>query len=334
MANLYPKSNHDVYNQVPLSFPSAISAACEDLRSATKGFGTDEKALIETLSRFSPNDRALISYRFKEMYNESLKSVLKGEAGGDFGYLLQLLAVPLPEAESYVLNQATSGAGTTEELIYPVILGRTNEELHILKKTYYDVYDRDLAVTLDSELSGDFKTIIMSALQATLVEYNDSFHTKQKAEEDAEKLYKAGQGKWGTDEGGFVKIIFSSPFKHLRHINEAYIKAYDNDIKVAVQKEFTGIAETALLFHVRLALEPNELLAEYFESTMKGLGTDEQGLSTAIVRYHPYLGSFKNTYDSKYNTSLKDRIKGEVSGDFGSLLISLLDAPTSAPPSA
>ncbi|DAZ93218.1 TPA: hypothetical protein N0F65_001570 [Lagenidium giganteum] len=298
---------------------------------ACKGLGTDEQALIDVLGSKSPEDRSLIAYRYKELYKKELKDLLKSETSGDFGYLLQLVSVPLPEAEAYVLYHACKGAGTSEQLVYPIIMGRTNEEMTILRKAFFDLYNKDLAVLLDSELSGDFRKAVMAALQSPMVEYNSSFHTKAKAEEDAEKLYKAGQGKWGTDEETFIKLLVSSPPKHLAHMNEIYLKKHNNGIKVAVEKEFSGDAKKALLYFVRLSLEPAEFLAEHFESTMKGFGTDEKGLSAALVRYHAYLPAVRNEYVKKYGKSLKDRIHGETSGDYRKLLEALLEAPTSAP---
>ncbi|GLD98772.1 hypothetical protein PINS_up007490 [Pythium insidiosum] len=334
MMNLYPPSAHDQYKKVKLTYSSSIEAACEEIKKACKGLGTDEKALVKVIGSRSPNDRALIAYRYKEKYNEALKDMLKGETSGDFGFLLQLLAVPLPEAEAYILHKAMAGAGTTESLIYPIIMGRTNDEMEILKKTFFEVYNKDLAVALNSELSGDFRKVIMAALQAPVVEYKSSFHTKAKAEEDADKLYKAGQGKWGTDEEGFLKVLLSSPVKHLEEMDSIYKQKYKNDIKTAIVKEFTGDAENALVYFIRMALDKKNYLAEFFESTMKGIGTDEKGLSAALVRFHPFLSSIKGEYESKYKTSLKERIKGETSGDFRDLLVAVIDAPTTAPASA
>lgn len=60
---------------------------------------------------------------------------------------------------------------------------------------------------------------------------------------------------------------------------------------------------------------------------MKGMGTDEQGLSVALVRFRPYLREISQAYERQFNASLKDRIKGETSGDFRALLLALFDAP-------
>lgn len=79
---------------------------------------------------------------------------------------------------------------------------------------------------------------------------------------------------------------------------------------------------------MRLCLDPFHFLAEHFESTMKGFGTDEKGLSAAVVRYQPWLREISESYEARYKRSLKQRIHGEVSGDYRKLLLALFDAPT------
>lgn len=44
-------------------------------------------------------------------------------------------------------------------------MGRSNDELHVLKKTFFDKYNEDLSVLMASELGGDFKRVILAALQ-------------------------------------------------------------------------------------------------------------------------------------------------------------------------
>lgn len=45
------------------------------------------------------------------------------------------------------------------------MLGRTNEELVILKKTYFDIFNQDLADMTKAELGGDIRKVILTALQ-------------------------------------------------------------------------------------------------------------------------------------------------------------------------
>jgi hypothetical protein len=328
MLNLYPPSAHNVYKGVQNSYPPEVDAAAQQVHEATKGFGTDEKLLTAVLGSKTPDQRFLIAERYKALFNTTLKALVNSETSGAYGKLLSLISVPLPEAEAEILYTACKGAGTNEGLIYPVVVGRTNVEINILKKTYFDLYNEDLSVRLNGELGGDFKKVIVASLQGALVDFNASFHTAAKAEEDADALYAAGQGKFGTDEEAFIKIIVTSPPEHLRNINAVYAKKYNYTVIKAVDKEFGGDAKKALLFAVRLVLEPLELLAEYFESTMKGFGTDEDGLSAAVVRYHIVLPQIKEAYKKAYKKDLKDRIHGETSGDYRTLLEMIVDAPS------
>ncbi|KAG2928400.1 hypothetical protein PC115_g7231 [Phytophthora cactorum] len=146
MLNLYPPANHAVYNGATLNFAPEIDQACQAIHDACKGLGTDEEGLITALGTKSADKRYLISVRYQVLFGKDLKKVLKSETSGDFGHLLQLIARPLPEAEAAILRKATKGLGTKEKLIYPIVMGRTNVEIGILKKTYYDKYGASGAI--------------------------------------------------------------------------------------------------------------------------------------------------------------------------------------------
>lgn len=325
---IYPPAALNAYKKEPHHFSADINAACEEIQNACLGLGTDEGALIDVLGSRSAEERALIGYRYKELFGITLREQVKSELAGDFGYLMQLACMSLPEAESYVLYHAMKGVGTSENLMYPILIGRSNEEMDCLKQTFFDMYNTDLGVMANDDLSGDFKAVCMLAIQSPIVEYKPSFHTKGKAAEDAELLYNAGEGKWGTDEGSFIKVLLSSPKEHIAHMNEVYQEKYENTIVGAIKSEFGGTASQALVFFVRMALEPYDALAELFESAMKGFGTDESLLSSSVIRYHQHLGRISQLYAEKYEGSLRDRIEGETGGNYGKLILSIFDAHT------
>ena len=327
--NICPPSAHDVYNKIKLHFSPAIDAACDQIHKACEGMGTDEKTIVKVLGPVSPNDRALIAYRYEELYKVKLRDLVKSETSGDFNYLIQLATFTLPQAEAYIVFHAMKGVGTSEQLMYPVVLGRTNEEIAVLKKTFYEMYEQDLSVMANDDLSGEFHQIITTALQGVQVEYKPSFHTSAKAEEDAEKIYKAGEGKWGTDEGAFAKTLLQSPPKHIRKIEEAYHAKYKHGLVHAIESEFSGTSATALSFHVRLALDPWATLAELFSNAMDGIGTDESALSAAVIRYHPYLRKIKHSFENTNKISLRERVHSEAVGEYQDLILKIIDAPMS-----
>merc|ERR1712137_141342 len=108
-------------------------------------------------------------------------------------------------------------------------------------------------------------------------------------------------------------------------VDRAYTNKYGNNLQKAIKKEFGGKVEDALLHHVGMILDPYTTIAELIEKTMKGLGTDEYGLSAAIVRYHHIIEPVQQAYQKKYTKTLKDRIIGETSGRFRELLLKMLE---------
>ncbi|KAG6951298.1 hypothetical protein JG688_00013783, partial [Phytophthora aleatoria] len=324
MSSLYVRHAHEGSNMESTTFSADIDAAAQEIQRACTGTASDEAALASLLLSKTVEQRYLIWWRYRILYKQSLTVWVKSTS--DYGVLLQMLASPLEHVEAEVLRKATKGLGTTEEWIYPVVMARSNSEIALLKKTFQEKYGEDLVKVLSGELSGDLKKVVMAALKGDLSSFDPAVYTSAKAAADADVLYKAGEGKWGTDEETFIRIIISSPAEHLRNIDAAYSKKYKKtSIIKAIKGEFKGDTQTALLFHVRMVFEPFELLAELFESTMKGLGTDEYGLSAAVVRYHAMLPQIKTAYKKLYGKELSKRIRGDTSGEYRDLLLAIVD---------
>ncbi|ETV71832.1 hypothetical protein H257_12972 [Aphanomyces astaci] len=302
-----------------------IDNFCHEIKAAIAGFGTDEDRLNRVLGARSVTERYLISLRYPQLHKTSLLDDISSETSGDYGKLLQLLAQPLEDAEASIIRDATKGSGTSEKLLYPVFGGRTPDELTILKKAFFKKFQNDLVVVVADDIGGDLKKFYLAVLNSFTQPFNPEVHTQHKAEEIAEVLYKAGEGKWGTDEATFLNTLLSIPPQFLRAVDAAYVAKHKNNLHRAIEKEFGGDAETAILYHLNLVLDPINTIVTQFEKTMKGIGTDEYGLSAAIVRYQSILPQIAPAYKAKYGQSLRDRVYGEVSGDFRKLLIIILE---------
>lgn len=318
--NLYPDEVHKAQLGDPEYYPE-IDEACEAIHTATEGFGTDEEAIIQTLGSKNTIERYLIAYRYKEMYGKELKELLKSETSGDFGFLLQLLSLPAPDAECKIIRKATKGMGTNNELLWSVVCGRSNEELEILKKTYFQRYNKDLISLVSSELSGDLKKLHISCLQAMEEKYDPTYHNTTKADEDSEAFYDAGQGKrFGTDESTIFEIICKSPPKYLQMVDDSYVSKYNVNLEKALEKELRGKTEKAAIFTLGMKLHPHETIAAHIKSTCAGIGTDEIGLSCAILRYQHVLPHVMIEHSNLYGKTIVDRITDETGGDYRELL--------------
>jgi hypothetical protein len=294
--------------------PQSIYEAC-------KGFGTDEMRLIKELAVLSPDDRCQLARRYKEVHGKELKDLLRTECGNrDFGTALQFLAVPLDEAECDMIHKACKGVGTNETLVYSILCGRSNKEMDILKRKFFDVYEKDLGRQLDSELSGDFEKMVFHCLQGDEKEYDPDFHTEDKVADDVAAFYKMGEGKFGTNESGFFKLICQSPSEHLKKVNQMYADKHDITLFQAVKDEMSGKIEAATVFLLGMKLKPYDTVAKLIQQACAGTGTDELLLTCTIVRYQAHLPQIMEAYEELTGKTLKDTLKSEIGGDYRRLL--------------
>lgn len=323
MVNLYPPIIHGEEEEEA----DSLDDACEELHEACKGWGTDEDKLIEVLGSKSPTQRFIIANRYPELYDgKELDDVMKSECGkGDFGFALRLLAMKSDDAEVKLVRECTHGIGTKDHILYTIICGRSNAEIDHLKKIWYNTYESDLGVMLSSELSGDFERLVFNCLQGVEEEYDEEVHTDEKAEEDAEKFYDAGQGTWGTDERGLFNILCCSPAEHLENINSSYVDKYGYSLSKAIEKELDGLIQEAAIYHLNMKLKPFETMAGQIKKACAGFGSDEFALTSHIIRFQQVLSDVNAAHEEMYEKTIVDRIESEVGGDYLKLLRTIVE---------
>lgn len=107
------------------------------------------------------------------------------------------------------------------------------------------VYDRPLAEHMCSETGGEFRRLL--TLIVTGVRDPTTAVDADRAKEQAEALYNAGEGKLGTDEEVFNKILAHENFQQLRRVFEEYKEVSGNTIEQALKHELDGELLEAML---------------------------------------------------------------------------------------
>jgi hypothetical protein len=217
------------------------------------------------------------------------------------------------------------GIGAREKFLYPILCGRTNEEMSTLRNAYFDRYDKDLAVELNSEADGTFKDFIMHCLQAGQEEYNEEYHTPEMAEKDADGIREACKG-WGTNDKKLFQIICRSPPQHLEAIDAAYQAKHGKTLIDALKKELGGDVEDAIVFAIGMKVNPAKTAAELIREACAGFGTDEKLLTCTIIRYQNIMQDVNVAHQELYGKSVADRVKSEIGGQFEDVLVAVVEA--------
>jgi hypothetical protein len=325
--SLYPKELYD--EDLTPDCGIEIDDTCTEIHEACKGWGKDSKRLISALGNTIGEERKKISLRYPEVNSDdgrTLVKVMKDECGNsDFGIAMQFLGHGPVEAECMMIKNAVDGWGADKLLLYSILCGRSNEDMVLLKKTYYKMFTDDLTAKVSGQVSGDLKKILLSAVQAAEEEFDPDYHTDDKAQDDAEAIYKAGQGRWGTDENQMAKIIVLSPPKYLKLLNGVYADKYGYTLFKAFEKELNRLGGDAALFTLGMKLKPYETIAKLIKKATKGLGTNEILLTCILIRYQDLMGLVYVVHENLFEKSVHKRVKDECSGDYKKILLALLD---------
>lgn len=314
-----------------------------------KGFGTDEKALIRVLADKDPLQIEAIRTAFDRTFRRNLLDDLSKETSGYFEKgLFQLARGPLL-ADVFNLYQAMDGPGTKEVVLNDVLLGRSNADMRAIKATFKKTFRRDLEEMVKGDLSMKTERHFMMVLDANRAEDSAPVDPRR-TEDDVMQIYKATEGRMGTDEILVCQILTSRSNDQIRAIEHLYKQKFRRSLEEVIKsvsseppqppsvhadpetdtrsrQEFSGHMRDALLFQLREGVDKYMHAATLLEESMAGMGTKDHLLVARTIRFHwdrNYLANVKAAYQQRYGKSLGKRIAGETSGDYRRLMLACI----------
>ena len=301
---------------------SNLNAAhdAEALHKAMKGLGTDDKVLIDIFTHRPRKHLQQVKAVFKQQYKKSLEDWIKGDCSGNFEKILLALCEERTELKCDYLHKATAGLGTDEEVLVEILCPASDEELKKLNETYKKLHKTDLTSLIKSEISGDFKNLMVEHLKANRP--HDGDVDDARAHADAEALYSAGEGKLGTNEAVFIDILTKRNRAHIQRVCRHYEQKTGHTLEKAVAKETSGDFRNALL---ALIAPEAEYHSRLFHDAMAGAGTkDEKLIRLLTTLTKKQLKAADEVYTKRHQKTLHTAIKGETSGSYEKVALGLI----------
>ena len=282
----------------------------------------DKNTFIFTIAHRTNRERLAIIDSYKRQFNRDLIKDIKSELSGDFKDTVVALFQDPVTFDCYSLNKAMKGFGTNEDTLIEILSTRNNQYISLIKQRYKEIYGKSLENELSSELSGDLKKVMLTLSSGTR---SENMNPKvEECEALAEKLYKAGEKRWGTDEKVFYDILTKSSIEELKSIDKIYEKKHKHGLIKAIDKEFSGKMKKLLQTIIASSINPSEYFATRIFYAIDGLGTkDTLLIRTIVTRNEIDIREIMEGYQRMFKRDMIKDIKGDTSGNYMILLVEL-----------
>ena len=324
-ANTYmapPPSNQF---QAPMAPPSNFNPEedCKILRKAVHGMGTDERAIINIIVNRNLAQRQEIRRAYKACFGKDLIKRLEEDTSGNFKQVIKAMFMTPAEYDAYCLYKAMKGLGTDEGVLIEIIGTRNNQQLQEVKDIFQREYNNTLENWVKGDTSGNFKLLLVALLQCNRSTNPNPDINVCRA--DAQALYSAGEGRWGTDEATFIRIFANRSAAEMACINQCYTQLRGKGLLKAIDKEFSGDIKKLLQTVVGGLLDPPGYFATRIREAVRGLGTNDTKLVRVIVsRCEIDLAYIKQAYQKIYHRDLLSDVRSDTSGYYRDILTGLI----------
>ena len=286
--------------------------------------GKDENYFIDLTLNKTNSERIKLRDDYKAKFGRDLLEDFEKNFKSDFLETLIGVFKSPAEYDADLLYKAMKGIGSDKDIITEVLCFRNPERINQIKEKFQEKYGKDLVAEIKSETSGDYQKIVLKLLEGDRTQ--DGKADVEKCSGIADELYKAGEGKIGTDESIFIKYFTSLSPNELLIVCKEYHKKYKKNMLDVIENEFSGNEKKLLTVMLYALFSPSEFFAKQIMESIKGIGTDDVKLIRSVItRYSIDMKKVKKYFKKMYNKELLDEVKDDVSGSYGRILEALIN---------
>ncbi|KMT17075.1 hypothetical protein BVRB_2g041320 [Beta vulgaris subsp. vulgaris] len=295
-------------------------ADAEALHKACKGWGTNEKGIIEVIGHRNAGQRKFIKEAYEQNFNENLIRRFEKELSGDFERAVYRWMLDPLDREAVLANVALKKSDY--KVIIELSCIPSTEELLAIKRAYQARYKHSLEEDIASHFSGDMRKLLL--LLVSVYRYETEVTEPKLVETEAEILHKCIKDKaYNHDE--IVRILTTRSKAHLTATFYRFRDVYSTPITKFLasdqDKDFVSALQTA----IRCIKSPLKYLERVLSDAIKKRGTDEDALTRVIVtRAEKDLGEIKELFYKRNSVTLEHAVAKETRGDYENFLLTLL----------
>nr|CDJ82502.1 Annexin repeat domain containing protein [Haemonchus contortus] len=219
-----------------------------DLQKAMKGFGTNEKVLIEIIASRSNDELRAIRNTFYTTYDKSLEETIWSETSGDFRRMLVLLiqgtrdeyGIPqyhkaVQDAQQ-IMRACDKKSGQDKFEAFKILATASPSHLAYVYSELETISGYSIEKTIDHEYSGDMKTLLLALVMVS----------QSKPKFFAHQIHNAIKGL-GVRDKDLIRVLVSRAETDLATIQMEYERLFNKSLEQVIRDECKGDYRDALL---------------------------------------------------------------------------------------
>jgi len=141
------------------------------------------------------------------------------------------------------------------------------------------------------------------------------------AQKTAETLFKAGEGKLGTDDDTFINVVCNHSPAFLQRVSHHYAAAHGHSLDAGIKKETSGEYQHLLIGCTKTR---HEYFADRFHDSLHWIGRDDKFIQYAFATLgRKELPLVAAIFKDRHGKELSTLIKSDTGGHYEELLLML-----------